>query len=237
MWSYYGSKEGIKRIYPKPMYDKIIEPFAGTAKYALLYWDRDVTLVDKYEVIIKIWKWLQIAAPSDLNALPKRVAPGFKLDDIKYDCPEARWLMGFLIGKGAERPRLTAAERVTVDRPTAISFTIRKIIEALPKIKHWKVIHGSYLELGNIKATWFIDPPYQFGGQAYVESNRKIDFELLAQWCKDRLGQVIVCENSKATWMNFKPIHKQQGSAGITTECIWTNQALNYSKAQLKLFV
>lgn len=54
MWSYYGSKEGIKRIYPKPLHTHIIEPFAGTAKYALLYWDREVTIVDKYEDLIKI---------------------------------------------------------------------------------------------------------------------------------------------------------------------------------------
>lgn len=236
MWSYYGSKEGIKRIYPKPMHSSIIEPFAGTAKYSLLYWDRDVTLVDKYEVLIRIWKWLQVAAPSDINALPKRVAPGFKLDDIKYDCEEARLLFGFLIGKGAERPRLTAADRVTVDRPTAISFSIRKIIANMPKIKHWKIVHGSYLELDNRKATWFIDPPYQFGGDAYVCSNRHINYDLLAPWCMNRLGQVIVCENTKASWMDFKPIREQRGSAGTTTEAIWTNQVISYRKEQTKLF-
>jgi hypothetical protein len=236
MWSYYGSKEGIKRIYPKPLHGKIIEPFAGTAKYALLYWDREVTIVDKYEVLIKIWKWLQVAAPSDINALPKIVPRGFKLDSIQFDCEEARLLFGFLIGKAAERPRLTAADRVTVARPTSIVFQIRKIIATMPKIKHWKIIHGSYLELGNEEATWFIDPPYQFGGHSYVESNRRLDFNQLAEWCRNRLGQIIVCENTKATWMDFKPIREQMGSLGITTEAIWTNHPVNYRKPQLKLF-
>lgn len=236
MWSYYGSKEGIKRIYPKPIFKKIIEPFAGTAKYSLLYWDNDVTIVDKYEVLIKIWKWLQVAAPSDINRLPKRVQQGFKLDDITYDCEEARLLFGFLIGKGAERPRLTAADRVTVDRPTSIAFQLKKITANLPKIKHWKIILGDYINIDNTEATWFIDPPYQFGGHAYVKSNRHINFLDLAEWCKSRLGQVIVCENTKANWMDFKPIKEQQGSAGITTEAIWCNLPLNFDKEQLKIF-
>ena len=37
MWGYYGSKSKIASMYPKPMYDKIIEPFAGTAQYSLLH--------------------------------------------------------------------------------------------------------------------------------------------------------------------------------------------------------
>lgn len=39
MWSYYGSKANVIGWYPPPMHDKIIEPFAGTARYALKYWD------------------------------------------------------------------------------------------------------------------------------------------------------------------------------------------------------
>lgn len=223
-------------MYPKPMYGHIIEPFAGTAKYSLLYWQNEVTIVDKYEILIKIWKWLQIAAPSDVKGLPKRVDPGFKLDSMKFDCDEAKWLFGFLIGKGAERPRGTVSDRVAIARPNAINFSIRKIVENMPKIKHWTIIHGSYLELGNEEATWFIDPPYQFGGHSYVESNRKIDFNSLGDWCMERKGQAIVCENTKANWMDFKPIREQRGSMATTTEAIWSNIPINHRKPQLKLF-
>jgi 16S rRNA G966 N2-methylase RsmD len=131
---------------------------------------------------------------------------------------------------------LTASDRVAIARPNAINFSIRKIIENLPKIKHWKIIHGSYLELGNRKATWFIDPPYQFGGHSYVESNRNIDFELLGQWCAGRLGQVIVCENTKATWMDFTPLVSNHGSMYTTTEAIWTNMELNKPGHQSEIF-
>lgn len=54
MWSYYGAKTNVINFYPRPKHDKIIEPFAGTARYALKYFDRDILLVDKYEVITKI---------------------------------------------------------------------------------------------------------------------------------------------------------------------------------------
>lgn len=236
MFSYYGSKEGIKRLYPKPLHDHIIEPFAGTAKYSLLYWDRRVTIVDKYEDLIRIWKWLQKAAPSDLKQFPIKVPKGFTLDSHKFDCEEAKLLFGFLIGKGAERPRSKVTDRIAIDRPNHINHSLKKIAASLHKIKHWNIIHGDYNDILNQQATWFIDPPYQFGGHAYVKSNRHINFPELSEWCKSRLGQVIVCENTKATWMDFKPIIEQRGSLATTTEAIWTNQNLNFRKEQLTIF-
>jgi len=41
MWGYYGSKSKIIDFYPEPKEDKIIEPFAGTAQYALKFWEKD----------------------------------------------------------------------------------------------------------------------------------------------------------------------------------------------------
>jgi site-specific DNA-adenine methylase len=58
MWTYYGSKGKLAQHYPTPKHDSIIEPFAGAAKYSLRYWEKEVTLVDKYDVVIKIWKCL-----------------------------------------------------------------------------------------------------------------------------------------------------------------------------------
>lgn len=71
MWSYYGAKTNIIDYYPAPKHDKIIEPFAGTARYALKYFDRDILLVDKYDVIVKIYKWLQKCSPNDIISLPR----------------------------------------------------------------------------------------------------------------------------------------------------------------------
>lgn len=67
MWSYYGSKSKVVHLYPRPEYGKIIEPFAGSARYSLRYFDRDVLLVDKYEVVVRIWKWLQHCSPDAME--------------------------------------------------------------------------------------------------------------------------------------------------------------------------
>ena len=113
-------------------------------------------------------------------------------------------------------------------------FTLNKIKGNLHKIKHLKILHSSYIDLENIKATWFIDPPYQFGGSAYVEN--KIDFSHLADWCKTREGHVIVCENTKADWLPFIPMIDNKGTHKTTTEAIWTNCPTSYNNNQMSIF-
>ena len=66
MFSYYGSKSKIVDYYPPPKHKKIIEPFAGSARYSLKYWQNDITIVDKYDVIVKIWKYLQQCEKNDI---------------------------------------------------------------------------------------------------------------------------------------------------------------------------
>lgn len=235
MWSYYGAKTNIIDLYPAPKHDKIIEPFAGSARYALKYFDRDILLVDKYPVIVKIWKWLQLCSPNDILKLP-RLKHGQTLDDFKFDCEEEKLFMGFIIGCGAERPRIKPSARKTIDRPNHFNFNLTRIAGELWKIQHWKIIEGDYNEIDNEIATWFIDPPYEFGGHSYVMSNKKINFPDLSEWCRTRNGQAIVCENTKATWMEFKPIVKQKGSVHTTTEAIWSNLPTAYDNVQQKLF-
>ena len=72
MFSYYGSKSKIVGYYPPPKYGKIIEPFAGSARYSLKYWQNDVLLVDKYPVIVEVWNYLKNAR---LKALGNAVVP------------------------------------------------------------------------------------------------------------------------------------------------------------------
>jgi hypothetical protein len=67
-------------------------------------------------------------------------------------------------------------------------------------------------------------------------SNKVIDFNVLGGWCKSRLGQAIVCENTKADWMRFKPMKDLYGAYSLTTESIWSNLPTNYDAQQQKLF-
>lgn len=235
MWSYYGSKTNIVHLYPKPLCDKIIEPFCGTARYALEYWEKDVLLVDKYPVITEIWKYLQQCSPNDILSLP-RFKKGENINDHIYDCEAQRFLVGFLVGFGFTDPRKTASPRMR-NRPNAMNYTIQKIAASLFKIKHWEIRSGSYEDITNEPATWFIDPPYEFGGHAYKCSNKKIDFKSLAQWSRDREGQTIVCENDKATWLPFVPFKEQQVLTGKHSEVIWTNYHTHFNNIQQKLIL
>lgn len=223
MFTYYGSKLSLAYLYPQPKHDLIIEPFAGSARYSLLHWDRDVLLVDKYDVIIKIWKWLQQCSPSDIIGLP-RLKFREKLSDYTFDCDEARLFMGFLVAKAVATPRNSASIFATELRPNHINYQLRETAKNLHKIRHWKFECKSYSDIENQDATWFIDPPYIKGGEHYKYSSKRIDYGDLSEWCKTRSGQAIVCENMPATWLPFEPMKRNKGATNnYTTEAIWTN--------------
>lgn len=218
--------------YAPPLHGKIIEPFAGSARYSLKYFEKDILLVDKYDVMIKIWKWLQQCSEKDILKLP-RVKHTETLNDFTFDCEEAKLLLGFIIKINDASPCLTPSPRLA-NRPNRVNFQLQSIAKNLFKIKHWNIVLGDYADIENQEATWFIDPPYQFGGEYYVEN--KIDFPALSSWCQSRKGQVIVCENSKANWMPFNPLKEQRGCQKSTMEVWWTNQPTSSVNKQLSIF-
>lgn len=231
MFSYYGSKSKIVNHYPPPKFQKIIEPFAGSARYSLKYFDRDILLVDKYEVIVNTWKWLQGCSPNDIKKLPV-MKLGETLDDFDLT-KEEKVFMGFVVQQGTTGLRKTVSS-YAVD---GIKSNLESIASQLFKIKHWQIRQDSYENIANETATWFIDPPYQFGGHEYKCSNKNIDFKQLSNWSIGRMGQVIVCENTKADWMDFKPMVEMQGAMFKTTEAIWSNYPTAYDNVQERLAI
>jgi len=229
MFSYYGGKSKIVDYYPPPKFKKIIEPFAGSARYSLKYWDNDVLLLDKYEVIVKIWKWLQQCSEADIKKLPI-LKQGESLHDYNLTIQE-KMFMGFIITSASSGLKNIATKYGAPE----IKSRLNNVAKNLYKIRHWQIKEGSYEELLNEEATWFIDPPYQFGGHCYKFGNKKIDYSFLANWCKTRKGQVIVCENTKASWLPFKPMINIRGIKYKTTEAIWSNQRTNYDGHQILL--
>ncbi len=217
MWTYYGTKKRIAKNYPAPIYDTIIEPFAGAAQYSLYgdNWKKKVILLDKYDVVSRVWDYLiNTATKERILALPN-MNIGDKVDDLEGLCQEEKWLIGFCINSASAMPKKTAAKFNHWDRYKNF------IAENLYKVKHWEIRNGDYTDLDNIEATWFIDPPYQYGGKYYRYNNKGIDYVKLADWCKNRNGQVIVCENTKADWLDFKPLVEMNGQLHKTMEAIW----------------
>lgn len=230
MFSYYGSKSKIVDYYPSPKHKRIIEPFAGSARYALKYWQNDVLLVDKYEIVVNMWKWLKSCSEKDILGLPE-YNPKEPFSNTLSE--NERMMVAFNCNRGGATPKNVAGGYDNV--LSVWKYRKKEIAKSLFKIRHWEVRLSSYDEIENEEATWFIDPPYQFGGEHYKESNKNLNFTELAEWCKSRIGQTIVCENTKANWLPFKKMIDISGQSQKTTEAIWSNNITNYDNVQMSL--
>jgi len=221
MWGYYGSKSKIIKKYPLPKHSKIIEPFAGTAQYSLLYWDREIHLIEKYNVIVNLWKWLQKCSKQDILSI-RNLKFGENTDDFQWNCQEEKDLVGFIITGAPSVPKKTASKWKTIIRPNTQKYKLNYIADNLEKIRHWKITLGDYELAKNEEATWFIDPPYIVNGKYYKFGSKYLDYNNLSQWCKERKGQVIVCEAEGADWLPFVSLTESRGNRKIHKEVIWT---------------
>jgi hypothetical protein len=207
----------------------IVEPFAGSAGYSLRYPDRRVALVDADPKVAGTWKYLINVSAKEIRALPL-LGPDDDVRDLALP-QEARWLIGWWLNKGmtapCNRPSRWMREPLPGRLETYWGAGIReRIASQLEAIRHWKIYNTSYVNVPNGKATWFIDPPYS--GQAGARyTHRGIDYVHLSRWCRERQGQVIVCENDGADWLPFEHFHNAKATAGrgrtkISKEVIWT---------------
>lgn len=225
--SYYGGKYRAAPHYPPPVHETIIEPFAGSAGYAVRYPSRRVKLYDVNPKIVGTWQYLLRASEREILALPD-IQNGQTVDDLDI-CQEAKWLIGWWINKGNVYPCKKPSEWML--SKTKYGFygqdIRRRIACQLTTIRHWTITLASYPDIPNEVATHFIDPPYNNkAGSVYPFSN--IDYGHLAQWSRSRHGQVIVCENEGANWLPFEPFMMAQSNPskcgkGKSAEAIWTN--------------
>ena len=234
MFSYYGSKSKIVGLYPAPLCNCLVEVFAGSAQYALKYADRQVTLIELDTVICSIWKYLIGATVKDIRQLPSLKRED-DLRKIKSLSKVERDLLGFAVGEGRSYPGNIVTNRADATgwnvtdsrwRPNNTCDRLKfRILENLPRIRHWKVINTSYEKYKvNTEATWFIDPPYQYSaGRCYTHN--EMNYAKLARFCKTRKGQVIVCEGKGANWLPFSSLQtSQRGTWRKLEEKIWVNR-------------
>lgn len=200
MFSYLGSKSKIIKLYPKPTNDLIIEPFAGSARYALEYFEKDIKLFDNNQLIVNIWNYLINASEKDILSLPD-MDSHVSVDVHSYLTPTEKALIGFNLSRGKARPRKTGHGQNNWNKNKI------KIASQLYKIRHWKIEKSDYKDIGNDLATWYIDPPYintqvKSNGERYPTGDG-IDYNHLAEWCINRNGQIIVCEGGSADYLPF----------------------------------
>ena len=223
-FSYYGSKWRIAPKYPRPKWSTLIEPFAGAASYSLLYPDHDVFLTDVDPILAGLWTYLIKVSEKEIRSLPD-LPVGVDVGTLDV-CQEARWLIGFWLNKGAASPCRTMSKWGAQWPKQFWGPRIReRVASQIQYIRHWRVGQCEYSEIPNARATWFVDPPYQVAGKHYKHS--RVDFPHLADWCRSRNGQAIVCENQGAEWLPFVPFCAAQANESATggkvsKEAIWS---------------
>lgn len=226
-FSYFGSKYRIAKEYQSPKFPKIIEPFAGSAGYSLLYPDRNIVLYDTYEPVIILWNYLINVSENDILSLPvKSFDKNNSIDDLNIS-QEAKILMGFWLTESQTSP-----SRYPLSKSRGGNWTERKkhkIAKQLQYIRHWKAELKSYEDVDNEESTWYIDPPYQQAGKRYRQN--KIDYKHLAEWSISRKGQVIVCEQEPAKWLDFKLLRECSNASNKTyREVVWYSQQNKYPR-------
>lgn len=217
-FKYFGSKNW--KLYPAPNFPIIIEPFAGSAGYSRGYHDRAIILNDLDLQVVENWKFAQSATPEEIFSLP---VDTLKLGEEIFEIPGiSRGAAGII--KDWQRVGGNSCTKVSIWGSPYLRFqdAIKKgrdleewtknglwgenikirIACQQPKISHWKIFNKSYLELPNWEGTWFIDPPYQhISSGVYANGSDGIDFGQLAEFVKSRKGEVIVCEQEGADWL------------------------------------
>lgn len=218
IFSYYGGKSKVARLYPKPVHDCIVEPFAGGAAYALRYQERSVWINEKDPKTFAMWRFLLSDGAADMveNCVPDSAKQGDRVSDmVSADVDPG--LVEILRGAAnhGTQGRDGVVDRVTPFGAKGWHRTKPRLIYWIPKIRHWKLTGLDYLDVDLAgRATWFIDPPYDnSAGRLYRVHD--VDYARLAQWVRSRRGQVIVCENGGASWLPFKHLVESQGANAL----------------------
>lgn len=219
---YFGGKWRATRTgtYPPPAPGvPIVEPFAGSAGYATVHGDRDVVLVERDPTVAGVWRFLIGATRDDILSIPD-LPDGGTTDDI--DAPQAaRGLVGFWLVGGAVKPQRRMVPRARIQPGIYWGPRVReRLASQVHRIKHWTLVEGDYTAV--IRATWFVDHPYQGLGRSY--RHRVVNYTALAAWCTSRRGSVTDREAAGADWLPFREVSrvKRAHRPGLAREAVWT---------------
>lgn len=233
LFPFYGSKWNIARYYPAPLYDRVVEPFAGSAGYSLFYEVRHVTLLDADPIVVGVWDFLLRTTSADVLALPNIDEVGDSVDNYQLS-DGARWLIGFWLNRGSASPKKSRTaysartDKAQLNWGQRAKERIASSLDALHALD-WNVRLCSWDDLRTVDllgiepSTWFVDPPYVDKGKFYrIRFNQHPE---LGTWCRSLPGQTIVCEGVGADWLNFTPLGSFKSTKGKASEVVWFRNA------------
>lgn len=236
----------IARYYGAPRCDLVIEPFAGSAAYSVYWGASKVKLYDIDESICALWDWLIHCSSEDILQLPDVIEDDDHLNSIPNPAQQLirRWFQPIanvnrkMPFSNYHRKRLGTHENPTHYRPNPCIWSRmikRRLVKQKPMIANWSISQLDYVNIPNENAHWHIDPPYNSkAGKGYVHGADSIDYNILGDWCKERSGEVDVCEKDNADWLPFLPLRRTVNYSGRTyTELLWRK---NFVEPQSELF-
>ncbi len=192
MFPYFGRKQKIAGLFPAPRYPLVIEPFAGSLGYSLHWQPPKVLAWEADDRVVTLWRRL-----ANMTAIPEPPAVGSLTDDLLVK------LCSY------SEHSLTSGVMTTTSRMVRDwEYVHRRALALQPYVQRAvSYYYGGYGNCPDVEATWFIDPPYQCANRrGYKYGASQMDYTLLGDWVKRRKGQVIVCEQEGANWLNFKPL-------------------------------
>lgn len=211
MFPYFGRKGRIAALYPAPSHPLVIEPFAGSLSWSMHHRPERVVGFEADERVVRLWH--EILA--DPEAFEHRPVPelGTQTSDLFS-----------MLCTYSEHSLTSTSLKVTSRMLRDYTALCRRIAsDGRWAAEHVEVIRGDYHDAPDVEATWFVDPPYQKANRrGYRMGASLIDFGELAEWCKSRRGQVIVCEQEGADWLPFVPLTEVVSHRGSrSSEVVW----------------
>jgi hypothetical protein len=198
---YFGRKGRLASSYPAPVYDLVIEPFAGSMAYSLHHRPNLALGLEANKRVVDLWHRLSSMTASEIKAL--------RPPDVCEVTTDLYWILASASGSALEM-RYRKVTWFMADRfEKQKRMTVRHIGYAPNHVLYrW----ADYWEAPDIEATWFVDPPY--------ETITGYGNDGLAEWCLTRRGQVIVCEGANGSWLPFTKHRKSVRSTKSISEDI-----------------
>ncbi len=209
LFKWFGSKWQSAKTLPAPRLPIIIEPFAGSAGYSLRHCEHEVILCESNPNVYGLWDWLiHGATEADIRGIPLGVPEGVDIKSLQMSNGQSlllkHWQRTNNVGNcwtispwGSSPGQWTENTRA-------------RVASEFHHVKHWHILADglSMIVTGeDAKATWFIDPQYQYN---YQYGCKPVDYQALGNTIKNHLnGHVIVCEavcpktNVVPNWLPF----------------------------------
>lgn len=207
-----GSKWRSIPRYPAPMgYDRIIEPYAGSATFSLHYADRKVILWDTNPHLQVLWPWLISATEEEVMAIPTNVPIGTDIRTLGLS-PGASELLRCWQRTNSTRPSWTISNWQG-KLGNWSEFVRGRVASSLRHLRHWQFRKPDYAS--DCPAAVFVDPPYQYFAKTISYYQPPIDYAQLADTISaiPSSSLVIACEapcpktGATPTYLPFAPLY------------------------------